>query len=156
RIAKGDQRTFFVAADCHPQTIAVVKTRAEHLAIAVEVGALSSVDLESKKYFGILVSYPTTDGRVVNPRAIIDRAHAAGTLVAVATDLLAMALLASPGELGADIAIGSSQRFGVPLGFGGPHAAFLATDEKHSRHIPGRIIGLSKDAQGKPALRLAL
>ncbi len=167
RIAKTEAKTFFISDDCHPQTIAVVATRAEPLGIGVEVGPIGSINFASNqgsstqmashpKYFGVLASYPTTDGRIVDLRDLVKRAHDAGALVAVATDLLALALVVPPGELGADIAIGSSQRFGVPLGFGGPHAAFLATDEKHSRHIPGRIIGVSKDARGKPAMRLAL
>ena len=156
RISKSDRKAFFVADDCHPQTIAVVATRGEPLGIDVVVGPLASIDLDKGAYFGVLVSYPTTDGRVVDQKAFIDRAHAASTLVCVATDLLALTLLVPPGEMGADIAIGSSQRFGVPLGYGGPHAAFLAADARYSRHIPGRIIGLSKDARGKPAMRLAL
>jgi glycine dehydrogenase len=155
RISKSDSKTFFVSSACHPQVIAVVSTRAEPLGIEVVVGDESSLDW-SKGYFGVLLSYPTTDGRLVDHRALIETAHQKGALVAMLTDLLALTLLTPPGELGADIAIGSSQRFGVPLGFGGPHAAFMATDEKHSRHIPGRIIGVSVDARGKRAMRLAL
>ena len=155
RIAKGGS-SFFVSEDCHPQTIAVVATRAEPLGINVIVGPTSSLDFEKQDLFGVLLSYPTTDGRIDDLRAITARAHEKGALVAMATDLLALALLTPPGELGADIAIGSAQRFGVPFGFGGPHAAFMATSDAHSRHIPGRIIGVSKDARGKKAMRLAL
>jgi len=155
RISKSDGKAFFVSDACHPQVIAVVATRAEPLGIEVTVGDVNAIDW-SKGYFGVLVSYPTTDGKIFDPRKIIADAHEKGALVAVTTDLLALTLLVPPGELGADIAIGSSQRFGVPLGFGGPHAAFLATHDKHSRFIPGRIIGVSQDARGKRAMRLAL
>ncbi len=155
RIAKSGN-TFFVSDACHPQVIAVLATRAEPLGIEVVVGDASRLDLDAHEYFGALFSYPETDGRVTDLRGVIARVHEKGALAVVTTDLLALTLLASPGELGADIAIGSSQRFGVPLGFGGPHAAFLATDEKHARFVPGRIIGASKDAKGKRALRLAL
>jgi glycine dehydrogenase len=154
--AAAERKKFFVADDCHPQTIAVVATRAEPLHIEVVVGPVSSLDLDRGEYFGILLSYPTTDGRIEDYHALVQHAHKVDTRVVMATDLLALTLLKTPGELGADIAIGSSQRFGVPLGFGGPHAAFLATDAQHSRHIPGRIIGQSKDAAGRPAMRLAL
>src|SRR5205807_1412686 len=105
---------------------------------------------------GALLQYPTTDGRIEDYRAFCERAHAAGALVTVATDLLALTLLTPPGEWGADIAVGSSQRLGVPMGYGGPHAAFFATREEHKRHVPGRLIGVSKDAAGRPALRMAL
>src|SRR5690606_1088654 len=106
--------------------------------------------------FGVLLQYPASDGRVADLRAVCERAHAAGALVTMATDLLALTLLAPPGELGADIAVGNSQRFGVPRGYGGPHAAFFATREEFKRQIPGRIIGLSRDTTGRPALRMAL
>ncbi len=155
RIAK-EGSAFFVADDCHPQVIAVVATRAEPLGIEVVVGPTAGLDLDAKPYFGALFAYPATDGRIVDLRSVIARVHDKGGLAVVTTDLLALTMLASPGEIGADIAVGSSQRFGVPLGFGGPHAAFLATDEKHARFTPGRIIGVSKDAKGKRALRLAL
>src|SRR5207253_11082719 len=105
---------------------------------------------------GAVLQYPTTDGKIEDYRAFCERAHAAGALVTVATDLLALTLLTPPGEWGADIAVGSSQRFGVPMGYGGPHAAFFATREEHKRHVPGRIIGVSKDVAGRPALRMAL
>ena len=147
---------FFVSADCHPQVIAVIHTRAAPMGIHVHVGPPEEADFEGQDLFGILLAYPASDGRVVDPTAHIERAHAGGALAVVATDLLALTLLKPPGELGADIAVGSAQRFGVPLGAGGPHAAFLATKEAHKRVVPGRIIGVSKDARGKKAYRLAL
>jgi glycine cleavage system P protein (glycine dehydrogenase) len=155
-LAKGDRHGFFVADDCHPQTIAVVKTRAVPLGIAVEVGPAASADLTSGRLFGMLLQYPGTDGRIVDYAPIVGQAHAGGAMVAVATDLLALTLLRAPGEFGVDIAVGSSQRFGVPMGFGGPHAAFLATRDEHKRQMPGRIVGVSKDAEGRPAYRLSL
>jgi glycine dehydrogenase len=147
---------FFVSADCHPQTIAVVRTRASSLGIEVRVGDHRALDLEGAGLFGALLQYPTSDGRIFDYRDFIERAHAARTPVVMATDLLALTLLRPPGELGADIAVGSTQRFGVPMGFGGPHAAFLATREEHKRQIPGRIIGVSRDARGQVAYRMAL
>jgi glycine dehydrogenase len=146
---------FRVASDCHPQTIEVVKTRAAPLGIEVAVG-----DPESFRFgpetFGALVQYPATDGRVNDLSALVERAHRAGALVVVASDLLALTLLRPPGEFGADVCVGSSQRFGVPLFGGGPHAAFLSTRSEFQRKLPGRIVGVSKDAAGAPALRLAL
>jgi glycine dehydrogenase len=153
-LAKGDRHTFYVAEDCHPQTIAVVRTRAKPLGIDVRVGPADAPDLAG--VFGVLVQYPATDGRVRDHAALAARVHESGALFVVATDLLALALLRPPGEIGADIALGSSQRFGVPLGFGGPHAAFLATRDEHRRHMPGRLIGVSKDAEGRAAYRMAL
>ena len=146
---------FLVDDRCHPQTIAVCQTRAEGLGIELVLGdpARASID---DSYCGVLIQYPATDGELVDPTAAIERAHAAGAQAVVACDLLALALVKAPGELGADIAIGSAQRFGVPMGFGGPHAAFLATSEKHVRKMPGRIIGVSKDMQGDRALRMAI
>ncbi|HKE20175.1 MAG TPA: aminomethyl-transferring glycine dehydrogenase [Kofleriaceae bacterium] len=158
-LVEGDRRGFFVADSCHPQTIAVVRTRAEPLGIRVDVGdpaSLAAGDPRWSDLFGVLIQYPTSDGRIDDHRELIARAHAGGARVAMASDLLALTLLAPPGELGADIAIGSTQRFGVPLGFGGPHAAFLSTREEHRRQMPGRIIGVSRDARGRPAYRLAL
>jgi glycine dehydrogenase len=152
----GERSAFFVAADCHPQTIAVVQTRAEPLGVEVVVGDAATVDLASARFFGALVQYPSSDGAVIDWRPFVARARASGTRVVMACDLLALTLLASPGELGADVALGSTQRFGVPLGYGGPHAAFLALREEHRRHLPGRIIGVSRDVHGKPAYRLAL
>jgi glycine dehydrogenase len=146
---------FFVARDCHPQTIAVVQTRARHMDIEVIVGDPASFEFSSE-VFGALVQYPATDGAVRDHAAFCDLAHQHKALVTVATDLLALALLRPPGEFGADIAVGSAQRFGVPLGWGGPHAGFLATRDAYVRNMPGRIIGLSRDAHGKEALRMAL
>src|SRR5829696_6717327 len=155
--AAGDERQeFFVSHDCHPQTIAVVRTRAEPLGITIRTGTTSSINFSDSRLSGILLQYPATDGYVGDYSALIKQAHEAGVLVVVATDLLALTLLRSPGEFGADVAIGSTQRFGVPIGFGGPHAAFLAAKEEYKRQIPGRIVGVSKDITGQPACRLAL
>ena len=139
RATKGKRNGFFVAADCHPQTIAVVETRAKPLGIELRIGSVEGVDFEQQDLFGVLLQYPTTDGRVCDYRDLIQRAHAAGALVVMATDLLALTLLKPPGDFGADIAVGSSQRFGVPLGFGGPHAAFMASRAEHTRQMPGRL-----------------
>ncbi|MGH9228563.1 MAG: aminomethyl-transferring glycine dehydrogenase [Acidimicrobiales bacterium] len=146
---------FFVDAECHPQSIAVVATRAEPLGIDVVVGD-PSADLSPADAFGVLLQHPGTSGVVRDLRAVIEAVHAAGGLAAVATDLLACTLLVPPGELGADVAVGSAQRFGVPMGFGGPHAGFLATRDAHRRSLPGRLVGVSIDAAGRPAHRLAL
>ncbi len=154
-VTRGKKKGFFVAEDCHPQTIAVIQTRCEPLGVEVHVGASDSIDPEGMDLFAALVQYPTTDGRIEDYSKMAERLHAAGAYLIVATDLLALALLRPPGEFGADIAVGSSQRFGVPMGFGGPHAAFLSTHEKLERQLPGRIVGLSKDANGNPAFRLA-
>ena len=156
RIAKGDRDVFLVADDCHPQTIAVVRTRARSLGIALRVVPPGEMDFEKADAFGVLLQYPATDGRIRDDHALIERAHEAGALAVVATDLLALTLIKPPGEFGADIAVGSSQRFGVPLGFGGPHAAFMATRDRYKRQMPGRIVGVSKDAHGRPAFRLAI
>ena len=153
-ITRQKKNRFVVSPDCHPQTVAVIQTRAEPLGVEVVVADPATADLED--VFAVLVQYPATDGAVKSPRAVIERAHGVGALAIAATDLLASVLLEPVGALGADIAIGSAQRFGVPLGAGGPHAAFLSTSEAHKRHIPGRIIGVSKDARGQPAYRLAL
>ncbi|HET7058742.1 MAG TPA: aminomethyl-transferring glycine dehydrogenase [Nitrospiraceae bacterium] len=151
-----EKNAFFVADNCHPQTIAILKTRAEPLGITLHIGPAEKADAAVQDLFGILLQYPATDGSVHDYRHLIERAHAGGARVIVATDLLALTLLKPPGEFGADIAVGSSQRFGVPLGFGGPHAAFLSTKEEYVRQMPGRLVGVSKDAAGKPAYRLAL
>jgi len=153
--AKGDANTFFVSELCHPQTIDVVKTRAWPLGIEVLVGDHLSVDL-SEDVFGVLLQYPATDGRVLDYSQVATRAHEVNATVVVATDLMALALLTPPGEWGADVVVGNSQRFGVPMGFGGPHAAFMSARESFKRKLPGRIIGVSQDADGKPALRMAL
>jgi len=145
---------FFVADHCHPQTVAVVETRAGALDVEVRVGDPATADLSD--CFGLLVQYPTSDGRVLDLEPILERAHQADARTVVAADLLALVLLRPPGEMGADVAVGSAQRFGVPLGYGGPHAAYLATREEYKRQIPGRIIGVSKDSQGNTAYRMAL
>jgi glycine dehydrogenase len=147
---------FFVAEDCHPQTIAVVRTKAEPLGIQVHVGPPDAVDFEGQSLFGVLVQYPATDGVVRDYAALAGAAHDARALLVVASDLLALTLLRPPGELGADVAVGSAQRFGVPMGYGGPHAAFFATRDAHKRHLPGRLVGVSRDAEGRTAYRLAL
>ena len=155
-IARHKRNTFFASDQCHPQTLAVLETRASGLGIILEIGDVETLDLSGSDLFGVLLQYPTSDGRVLDPGDFVERAHANKVTVVVATDLLALCLLRSPGELGADIAVGSAQRFGVPLGYGGPHAAFLATGEKHKRQMPGRIIGVSKDRYGNPAYRMAM
>ncbi len=155
-ITRGKKNGFFVAEDCHPQTIAVIETRARPLGIEVIVGPVGEIDFGGQDLFGIVVSYPTTDGRVEDYQALCAEAKEAGSVVIVATDLLALTLLRPPGDFGADIAIGNSQRFGVALGAGGPHAAFLATRDEHARRIPGRIIGVSLDRKGNKAYRLAI
>jgi glycine dehydrogenase len=147
---------FFVAADCHPQTIAVVRTRAAAVGIEVEVGDPFAADFGSGEIFGVLVQEPATDGALRDFAPLAARARAAQAIVVAACDPLALALVRPPGEWGADVAVGSTQRFGVPMGFGGPHAAFLATRDEYKRQMPGRIIGVSKDAEGRPALRMAL
>ncbi len=152
----GDADTFFISRACHPQTIEVVRTRANPLGWKIVVGDHASFDFGSAKVFGALVQYPMTDGAVVDYRPFIEKAHKAGAAVVMAADLLALTLLTPPGELGADVTVGSAQRFGVPMGFGGPHAAFLATKTEFARSMPGRIIGVSQDAQGHMALRMAL
>jgi len=152
---KEGKETVFIDRHCHPQTIDIIRTRAWASGLKVVVG-----DAQEKKFgkavFAVIVQYPTTDGAVIDWRDVSDRAHAADALLIVASDLLALTLLAPPGEWGADVVVGNSQRFGVPLGFGGPHAAFMTTRDEYKRLIPGRLIGVSRDAQGKPALRMAL
>jgi glycine dehydrogenase len=151
-----DRRAIFLSDGCHPQTIHVLRTRAAAHGIEVVVGNAAGALDSGQRLFGILLQYPATDGAIEDYRALIARAHAGGTMVAMACDLLALALIVPPGELGADIAIGSAQRFGVPLGYGGPHAAFFACKREHVRRLPGRIIGVSVDAHGHRALRMAL
>jgi glycine dehydrogenase len=155
RAAKNDSRKFFVDRDCHPQTIAVIETRARPLGLEIVVGDWQT-DFAADRYFGLIVQYPASGGAVADYRALVDDAHARDTLVVVAADLLALVLLTPPGEWGADVVIGSAQRFGVPMGFGGPHAAYFATRDEFKRTMPGRLVGLSVDARGAPALRLAL
>ena len=154
RVATAKSDVFVVDADTHPQTLAVLATRAEPLGIELRVAAIDEVSMEGA--FGALVSYPGSSGAVRPLGPIVERAHAAGAVVVVAADLLALVAVQSPGSVGADIVVGSSQRFGVPMAFGGPHAAFLACHERHARSLPGRLVGVSTDAAGRPALRLAL
>lgn len=145
---------FLVSSDCHPQTIAVIETRAKPLGIDIVIG--KPEDLIQKEGFGLLLQYPATTGDVTDNAELVKTAHAKNMLVSVATDLLALTLLKPPGEWGADIVLGSAQRFGVPLGYGGPHAAFFAAKDEYKRSVPGRIVGVSVDSKGKPAYRLAL
>ncbi|PMM09090.1 glycine dehydrogenase (aminomethyl-transferring) [Vibrio breoganii] len=154
RAGKSKSKTFFVASDVHPQTIEVVKTRAEYIGFDVLIGELDS--LPEQDVFGALVQYPNTTGDVRDLTDIIAKAQANKTLVTVATDLLASTLIKPAGEMGADVVIGSAQRFGVPMGYGGPHAAFMATRDKHKRTMPGRVIGVSIDTNGNQALRMAM
>ncbi len=149
------RNAFFVSDACHPQNIEVVQTRAKALGIEVVVGSHDAAALDGK-FFGALVRYPATDGAIFDYAGFAEKAHTAGALVVVAADLLALTLLRPPGEFGADVAVGSSQRFGVPLGYGGPHAAFFATRDEFKRQMPGRLVGVSKDSRGQPAYRLAL
>ncbi|WP_061215580.1 aminomethyl-transferring glycine dehydrogenase [Leptospira santarosai] len=148
-------KKFFVSELCHPQTIDVVVTRANPLGIEVEIGNHDILEL-NEDFFGVLLQYPATDGKIIDYTSFIQRAHNVGAISTVAADLLALTLLKSPGEMGADIAVGSSQRFGLPLGFGGPHAGYFATKDEFKRNMPGRLIGVSKDSQGNPGLRLSL
>jgi len=152
---KNDRNIFFVSTECHPQTIDVVLTRAKALGIEVTVGNHATFQF-TDQCFGALLQYPGTFGGISDYSKFVESAHAAGALIVVAADLLSLTLLRPPGEFGADIVVGSAQRFGVPLGYGGPHAAFLATRDAFKRHMPGRIVGVSKDSRGRPALRLAL
>ena len=157
RIGKSKSHKFFIDQYCFPQTISVVTARAKPICIEVIVGDPQQLDSLNKEiYFGALLQYPGNDGAVIDFSKQIEHVHEQNGLVIMATDLLALTLLKSPGEMGADIAIGSSQRFGVPLGFGGPHAAFMATKEKYKRSLPGRLVGASIDENGRTAYRLAL
>jgi glycine dehydrogenase len=157
RATKKERLRFAVASGCHPQTVAVTRTRAEALGLeVVEAQDPSALLGDGHEVFGVLFQYPTSDGRVEDYRAAIERVHAAGAVAVVACDLLALTLLRPPGEFGADIAVGSAQRFGVPLGYGGPHAGFLATRDEFKRQMPGRLIGVSRDSAGQPAYRMAL
>jgi len=149
------RNVFFVSETCHPQNIEVVRTRGEALGVEIVVGNHERFSF-SEKVFGALVQYPDTFGAIHDFSGLAEKVHAAGAMLTVATDLLALTLIRPPGEFGADIAIGSAQRFGVPLGYGGPHAAFFATRDEFKRQLPGRLVGVSKDSRGKPALRLAL
>src|SRR6476469_1584289 len=150
-----NRKTFFVSDNCHPQTIAVVQTRAKPLGIEIKIGDYSRFKFDST-IFGALVQYPATDGAIYDYTESVRKAHDAGVLVVVAADILALTLLKPPGEFGADVAVGNTQRFGVPIGFGGPHAAYFATRDQFKRHMPGRLVGVSHDAEGRSAYRLAL
>jgi glycine dehydrogenase len=154
RAAATPSYAFFVAADCHPQTIAVVRTRAQAIGVGVVVG--EPKEALAADYFGVLLQYPGTTGEVVDHRELIAKLRAKKVHVAMAADLLALTLLVAPGELGADVAVGSTQRFGVPLGYGGPHAAFLACTDALKRGLPGRLVGTTVDSHGDTAYRLAL
>ncbi len=159
RVTKADGGTFLIDADCHPQTIDVVTTRAESAGVKAVVGDLDDAlagGLELDGVFGVLVQYPGTSGRVRDLAPITEQVHASGGLVVVAADPLALTLLTPPGELGADVAVGTTQRFGLPLWFGGPHAAYIATRTTYQRQLPGRLVGVSVDSRGRRALRLAL
>ncbi len=155
RISKSKSRIFFVSNDCHPQTIAVVRTRARPLGLEVVVGD-PFTELEGQDAFGVLIQYPGSSGVVRDIRGLTETAQGKEALVTVAADLLSLAIVTPPGEMGADIVIGSAQRFGVPMGYGGPHAAFFATRDAYKRSMPGRVIGVSVDSEGKPGLRMAL
>src|SRR2546423_10628809 len=150
-----DRKTFFLADNCHPETIEVLRTRAKPLGIEVKIDNVAKFKFDNT-VFGALVQYPATDGAIYDYADFVKQAHDAGALVVVAADILALTLLKPPGEFGADVAVGSTQRFGVPLGFGGPHAAFFATRDQYKRYMPGRLVGVSHDAEGKPGYRLAL
>ncbi|MFN8458627.1 MAG: aminomethyl-transferring glycine dehydrogenase, partial [Anaerolineae bacterium] len=152
---KSTANVFFISERCHPQTIEVVQTRAEPLGFKVIVGDHEQYDF-AEPTFGVLVQYPTTEGTVLDYESFCQKAHGAGALMVVASDLLALTLLRPPAEFGADVVIGSAQRFGVPMGYGGPHAAFMGTRDAYKRQMPGRLAGVSKDAGGKPAYRLTL
>ncbi|MFJ3482552.1 aminomethyl-transferring glycine dehydrogenase [Pseudomonas sp. NPDC090202] len=154
RIAKSRSNTFFVDENCHPQTISVVQTRAEGFGFELVIGPVDN--LASHQVFGALLQYPDTHGEIRDLRPLIEQLHAQQALACIAADLLSLVLLTPPGEMGADVVLGSSQRFGVPMGYGGPHAAYFACREEFKRGIPGRIIGVSKDARGNVALRMAL
>ena len=155
-IVRGKKKTFLIASNCHPQTIDVCRTRADGFDISVVVADAKDFDYSGGDVCGVLVQYPGTEGEVLDYAQFVRDAHAHGVKVVMATDLLALTTLRPPGEIGADIAVGSAQRFGVPMGYGGPHAAFLATSQEYKRLMPGRIIGVSVDSTGKPALRMAM
>ena len=155
-VTKTKSQSFFVSKDCHPQTIEVVQTRAIPLDIQVIVGDHAGFDFVTNPVFGALISYPATDGSIADYREFCDRAHGAGAIVTAVADILALTVLTPPGEWGADIAVGNTQRFGVPFGYGGPHAAYFATKDVYKRQLPGRLVGVSRDSRGARALRLSL
>ncbi len=156
RVGKSKSDVFLVAEDCHPQTIEILKTRAGFMGIELAFGNPADEGFWTQDVFGVLLQYPSTTGDVVDYKTRVAALSETGAIVCVAADLLSLTLLTPPGEWGADIVIGSAQRFGVPLGYGGPHAAFFAARDAYKRSVPGRIVGVSKDRDGKPALRLAL
>jgi len=153
--SRGKRDRFLVSSACHPQTLGVVRTRGTSMGMRVEVAPETDFSF-GPDVAGVLLQYPNTNGDLLDPSAVIDGAHECGAMVVMAADILALALIKPPGEWGADIAVGSTQRFGVPLGFGGPHAAYLSTREEHARRVPGRLVGVSRDAHGNPAYRLAI
>lgn len=156
-LTKGKRDKFFIGKNCHPQTIALLQTRAEAVGIDIVVGDALGDDFKfDDSVAGVLVQYPDTTGSILDYEGVVASAHSVGALVVAATDLMALTHLTPPGEWGADIAVGSAQRFGVPMGFGGPHAGFMATSDKYARRMPGRIIGVTIDSRGKPALRMAM
>jgi len=155
RVGRNKNNKIFVANDCHPQTISIIETRAEPLGFNVQIGD-PLVDLDPTQVFGVVLQYPNTFGNINDYKDLSDKIHGAKALLTVCTDLMALTLLTPPGEWGADIVVGNSQRFGVPMGYGGPHAAFFATRDAYKRSVPGRLIGVSIDSRGRPALRLAL
>ena len=154
RASKSKSNAFFVSNELHPQTVDVIRTRAEYIGYEIITGSVE--ELDNHDVFGAILQYPSTTGNVTDLTDVIAQAHAKKTLVTVASDLLALTVLKAPGEMGADVVIGSAQRFGVPMGFGGPHAGFMATRDKFKRTMPGRVIGVSKDSKGKQALRMAM
>ena len=155
RLTESGNRVFFVSRDCHPQTVAVVRTRAESAGVEIIVGDHRH-DIGNQQVFGVLLQYPALNGEIHNYRDAVATAHATGAFVTIAADLLSLTLLTPPGEFGADIAVGATQRFGMPLGYGGPHAAYMATKRAFARAMPGRLVGVSIDSRGNPAYRLAL
>ena len=156
RVVRGSAATFVIDSDCHPQTIDVVATRAEASGVKAVVADLADPNLDLEGVFGVLVQYPGTSGQITDLAPLAAKVHGAGALLVVAADLLSLTLLTPPGEAGADVAVGSTQRFGLPLWFGGPHAAYMAVRAEHQRQLPGRLVGTSVDSAGRPALRLAL
>ncbi len=154
--AKKTAERFFVDENVFPQTLDVIKTRAESVGIDLQIGSLEDIDFADAALFGMYIQYPNNDGAIIDIRSVISRAKDNDVMVAVGADLLSLALLTPPGEMGADAVVGTTQRLGIPMGYGGPHAAYFATTEKYKRQIPGRIIGRSKDAHGNPAYRMAL
>ena len=156
RVGKSASKVFYVADDVLPQTLEVVRTRAEPIGVEVRVIPAGEIETLGETCFGVLLQYPGVNGEVRDYRAAVEHLHAAGAMVVVAADLLALTMLAAPGEWGADVVVGNSQRFGVPLGFGGPHAGYLATRDEYKRSMAGRLVGVTVDAQGNQAYRLAL